>query len=136
MTMINSLETFCGAGLALMVGLLLFGAFAATITGNPVPSSSDRRRQIVQQEKRRTYTTEENELPGVDIRNPNAPRQIEVSRWAVENKRTPGWAEYYQEQQMKANRRAGLFADPDEIVDGDVRDVPQIEAPKRKRLRG
>jgi hypothetical protein len=68
---------------------------------------------------RRTYTTEEILLPGVDIRRKGAERHIEVSRWAVENNATP------------ANVGNALIDRIRAELDGK-----QIEVPERKRLRG
>jgi hypothetical protein len=68
---------------------------------------------------RRTYTTEEILLPGVDIRRKGAERHIEVSRWAVENNATPA---------ALGNALIGRIRAE---LDGK-----QIEAPERKRLKG
>jgi hypothetical protein len=67
---------------------------------------------------RRTYTTEEILLPGVDIRRKGAERHIEVSKWAVENGATP------------ANVGNALIDRIRAELDG------KIEAPERKRLKG
>lgn len=109
------------------VMLVLFGVWAS------IPKSGRRtvNHSVQQTEKHETFTNEEILLPGVDIRRKNARRQIEVSRWAQANGATPAHLYDAVQEQMARNRR-GVFADPDEVVDGEV--VQEIEAPKRKFL--
>lgn len=129
-----TIETFLGTGLFILVGLIVFWMIAAWINNNPA-STGGGYIEPAKPSQPQTYTNEEILLPGVDIRRKDARKQIEVSRKAVAARRTPAWAGYYLEKQMQANRRV-LPERTDDVIEGEVRDVPQIDAPKRNRLRG
>jgi hypothetical protein len=92
---------------------------------------------ITHQPKRRTFTREESELPGVNITHPDAEKHIAASRWAVEHKATPAWYEYRINQQIEANRRnRALGTEADDVIDGEVTEVKQLPAGRRALPQG
>jgi hypothetical protein len=108
--------------LILCILLILFWVWAGIRKPSPrrYPIEESKQAHVTEAPgARRTYTTEEILLPGVDIRRKGAERHIEVSRWAVENNATPA---------ALGNALIGRIRAE---LDGK-----QIEAPERKRLKG
>jgi hypothetical protein len=120
--------------------LILGGLILLAAVWLSVPRSTRRRGQIVKATRqndqrkaqpRETFTTEEILLPGVDVRRPNARRQIEVSRELVAHGVTPAKYAAHVYGQVERNRRL----DSGDVVDGEVVDAPALPEPRR-RLRG
>ena len=111
--------------------LIMLVAFLSSLKGSNEPARREYEQRYPQIE---TYTAEEMELYGVDVRNPDAPNQIFFSRYAKEHGLLPG------QQIGKFFSSHGGFehqlVDPDEgVYNGQVVDEPpQIEGQDRPRL--
>jgi hypothetical protein len=123
--------------LLISILIILIGVWASTRrpSGTTHRVQRDRRETaITHQPKRRTFSREDSELPGVNIAHPDAERHIAASRWAVEHKATPAWYEYRINQQIADNRRnRALGTEADDVIDGEVSDVKQLPSGRRGR---